>query len=123
MNRERAHQILIHHSQDVESGFCASLRPYKGLRRDHLDEIEEAIIVVAPDLQNEQINRSLICALWGILWTARNWALASDSMLQRNNLITPEDAAFLSGWVYEIDMAVDVLLQGGPLLLPDKEKS
>lgn len=115
MTLERARHILIQHSQNAEQGFCASLRPFRGLRRDYCAQIEEAFLVVAPELQHQTVDQQLICALWDILWTARNWALLPGSMLRRNHLISPEEVAFLQQWVGKMDNAICITLQGAPI--------
>lgn len=121
MNPERARQILLGHSfllEDLQiplmqESFLLSLRPFKGLKREKCAEIEAAFRVVAPELAGEFIDRQTIGALWGILWSVRNWALHPNGMLQRNNLITPEDTEWLSEWVAKMDYGLLLLLDGG----------
>ncbi len=123
MKPERARQILLGHAfmlPDLEDplmreSFLLSLRPYKGLKRDKCAQIEEAFRVVAPELAKDEVDRVLVSALWGILWSTRNWALHPNGMLHRNHLISPQDLEWLEEWVAKMDYGLLLLFDGGSL--------
>ena len=103
MELERAHHQLLGHAFLLEdlgdpamkNSLCQSLRPYQGLRRDPCADVQTCVTAIASQLQEPQLDRELIAALWTIGWTTRNWALHPEGMLGRNNLISPHDRAWL----------------------------
>jgi hypothetical protein len=92
-------------------GFLSTLRPYAGLRKDVLDDVDRCVDAVAEHLCNaDSLDREIINSLWGIVHFGRAWALDDDGMLKRNRLITDEDAAYLANWLNELSFRVAMLL-------------
>jgi hypothetical protein len=120
MTVERARQTLLGHAfilDDLsdplmQNGFSYSLRPFKGLKREACLSVDECVRVLAPQLAGDFIARDIVSALWNILWMTRNWALSPRGMLQRNNLISADEVAWLDAWAARLDEAVNALLDG-----------
>ena len=58
-----------------------------------------ALRVLAPQLQEPQLDAQIINALWSICHTARAWGVHEDGMLRRNDLISPADVERLESWI------------------------
>jgi hypothetical protein len=120
MTTAEAKELLLFHSGDHEvfghrtweDGFLGSLYPYSGLKKENLHEVIEALRVLAPELQQDKLDREIVNALWGICFFARYWGLDSDGMLRRNNLIETEDVKKLKNWVTAISFAIAMILDG-----------
>ncbi|HET6611325.1 MAG TPA: hypothetical protein VFG83_05020 [Kofleriaceae bacterium] len=94
-------------------GFLEMMRPYKGLREEVFADLLVAVRAVSEDIRSaEPLDRNLVSALWGICHFTRAWALAPDSMLRRNQLITAEDVDRLDTWIDGLSYAIAMLLDG-----------
>lgn len=95
------------------AGFLSSLKPYSGLRRDVMNDVRACFDVVKGHLASApEIDRNVISSLWGIVHFGRAWAIDPDGMLQRNNLITSEDAEELETWLNELSYDIAEVLDG-----------
>ncbi len=124
MDASQAKELLLFHSfshsdinhPKMETGFLGSLRPYSGLQESNFHEVMQAIIALAPNLQNDEVlDREIVCALWAICDLARAWGVHPNGMLRKNQLITLQDSARLEQWVNAISSAVFFLLDGADL--------
>jgi hypothetical protein len=98
----------------LSDGFLGCLRPYSGLREENFLRVIKAIIALEPHLKGTtQWERQLVASLWGLVTRARLWGLDTDSMLQRNRLLSEDESRQLLRWVRCIEMAVSRLLRGG----------
>ena len=96
-----------------KNGFLSTLRPYAGLRKDVLDDVDRCVDAVAAHLrQAELLDRGIVNSLLGIVYFGRAWALDEESMLVRNSLITEEDATFLANWLNDLSFRIAMLLDG-----------
>ncbi|MED4732262.1 hypothetical protein P9597_29990 [Aneurinibacillus migulanus] len=121
MNKEEAFFLLKCHAfahndlehEKMQHGFLGILRPFCGeLNERNFHELMEIIEVLADEFRKAEVNRDILSCLWSICQLARAWAIDSSGMLQRNNLITPEQSALLEEWLDMISYAVMVLLEG-----------
>lgn len=113
MTPQDAAKRLIFHGNPQPGAFLETLRPYRGLRVDVLDDVMACLRACAPLLMAPDVPRELVSAVWGISYLARSWALEPDGMLRRNDLIADADRATLSGFLGRFDYAVTTLLEGG----------
>lgn len=98
----------------MQSGFLGSLRPFQGhLIEQNYHEVMAALRVVAPSLEQPDVDREVVRSLWGICHLARAWGVYPDGMLRSNGLIQPADVERLDDWVERISYATFVLLDGG----------
>lgn len=88
----------------------AMLRPYRGVDEWLVIDVMEALEACAPLLRGASPPRELVAALWAISHLGRQWALASNGMLQRNNLISEADRARLAAFLDAFDLRVAELL-------------
>ena len=117
----QAKRLLLLHSFGLDEldnpqmlgGFMGSLRPYHGLREENFHEVMQALRVLAPQLQQPEIDAEIINALWSICHMARAWGVHEDGMLRRNDLIAPADVERLESWIEAISCATMILLDGG----------
>ncbi|QDU11669.1 hypothetical protein [Gimesia aquarii] len=118
MTPEKARETILIHSgchPDLDSfphwrnGFLGSLRPFKELNEKNLTEVITAITAL-PEFPSELI---VIQSLWELSTRTRLWGLDPDGMLQRNNLLSPQDTELLLLWVRCTEQAVSKLLAGG----------
>ncbi len=123
MTKEEARQLLFHHAfmeENVahaksEVGFLRMLRPFNGvLVEENYHEIMGALKVLADDLARENVDRSVVSALWGICHLARCWATHPEGMLRSNNLITEAQVEKIASWIDDISYATMLLLEGAP---------
>ncbi len=122
MTPQEAKELLLIHGgchQDpnhrrMDAGFLGSLRPYRGLDVNSLHEVMTALRVLAPSLQQQQVDREVVSALWHMCELGRCWGVAPDGMLQRNNLISPPDVQRLEKWIDCISYATMILLGSRP---------
>lgn len=121
MNKEEAFFLLKCHAfahndlehEKMQHSFLGILRPFCGeLNERNFHELMEIIEVLADEFRKAEVNRDILSCLWSICQLARAWAIDSSGMLQRNNLITPEQSALLEEWLDMISYAVMVLLEG-----------
>ncbi|OWA37133.1 hypothetical protein B9G55_03415 [Saccharibacillus sp. O16] len=122
MNREEAIERLKKHAfvhDDLEDekmtkGFLGMLRPFDGtLIEANFHELMDILNVLADDLEQGELDRTLISCLWSICQYARAWALEPDGMLRRNELIADEQLQQMAQWVDMISYTTMVLLEGG----------
>lgn len=107
--QDARHQLLLHGAGTTDAageplvlsdGFLASLRPYRGLHEKNLHLVMEALFVVGERIHDQpQTDRELLHSLWWMCSMARRWGLEPAGMLQRNQLITPEDTGRLAIWI------------------------
>ena len=97
------------------AGFLQTLRPYRGqLDSASMDHVVQCVDAIADHLKTSpKLNRSAMNSLWGIMTYSRAWALHPDGMLQRNNLIAPDDLSTLSDWLDDLAERVTFMLDGG----------
>ena len=96
-----------------DNGLLATLRPYRGLRRDAMESVMECVDAVAAHLMGaEPLDREVISSLWGICHFVRAWAIHPDGMLKRNGLISDADASALEDWLEDFSYRVSTLLDG-----------
>ena len=122
MTVEEAKEALAYHScghEDIHSprwerGFVGSLRPFTGtLNRDAMREMEVCLRVLAPMLQEGYADsRELVTGFLYVIATGQHWAVAPESMLRRNKLISAEDIALLTSWLAEFSMAFAMIVEG-----------
>ncbi len=122
MNREEAVELLKKHAfvhDDLEDekmarGFLGMLRPFDGtLIEANFHEMMEILDVLADELEQDKLDRTVVSCLWSICQYARAWALEPDGMLRRNELISDEQLRQMAEWVDAISYAVTVLMEGG----------
>ena len=118
MNYLEAVERIDYHAGNQEAGldtpsFVAMLRPYNGLREEAYTDVLRCLRAVSKHIREAHaLDKSLIASLWAIAWYPRYWALEMGSMLRRNDLISADDQATLSGWVNQIAHTVSLLLEG-----------
>ena len=121
--RTARERILIHggcHPDgNPDDGFLGSFRPYRGrLDAQSYHDLMACLRSVAPTLrESESVDRELANALFGITHFVRAWALRSDGMVRRNNLISERDRATLDSWLDAYTHAVACLLDSQELAL------
>lgn len=124
MDYKAARNLILMHSsgrEDVpledalfQEGFLGSLRPFSGLREGNFLQVMDAIIALRPHLaERPEWDVRLVEGLWGLVVTARNWALDPGSMLQRNRLLSSADTERLRLWVTCIEIAIARLMRSG----------
>jgi hypothetical protein len=119
MDRDEAIRVLWKNTDpddnndDDELGLLASLRPYRGVRRRSLDQIREAVAVLAAEISGPTLDREVMDYLWAILFFTQAWALDDGGMLKRNGLIAHDDAERLGNWLFDFGLEVHLLLEGG----------
>ena len=101
----------IHHPK-METGFLGSLRPYRGLKVENFHEVMTALRVLAPLLQESQVDRDIVGALWSICDLSYSWGVHPEGMLRRNDLIAHADVVRLERWGNRISYASRILLGG-----------
>ena len=123
MTTEEAKEVLMMHSftypeihhPKMKHGFLGSLRPYQGkLVPENFHEVMEALKVLAPSLQQPQVDAKVVHALWGICHLAHSWGVHPNGMLRRNGLIRTEDVETLERWIQCISYATLILLGSKP---------
>lgn len=115
---EAREQLGFHCGRDLRiddprwrNGILATLRPYAGLRRDAMTNVDRCVDIVADHLRHAAtLDRGVMNSLWGIVHLTRAWALHPDGMLKQNGLITEEDAHTLEEWVDALSYRVMMLL-------------
>ncbi len=112
VTRDEARESLAFHVSAEGDGFLGSLRPYRGLRESNFHEVMAALRCIAPDLQGDLVDRSVLRDLWGICHMGRAWGVHPDGMLRRNQLITDADVARLEHWIECISYATFMLMEG-----------
>lgn len=117
MEYEDARSELLRHAgiaEDYyEDGFLACLRPYSGIKPKSFHTIIESILSVGSRFSSaDNIDRPVVCALWSLTTTARNWGTEDDGMLVRNKLISPTDRKQLRQWISIIESTMLGLLHG-----------
>lgn len=84
---------------------ASQFRPYKGT-------VDTALLAVVRDLARDFESASLgenaaraagALAIWVMLNTVTSWVLDAGGMLQRNKLISKEDASLVREWVFEVE--------------------
>jgi hypothetical protein len=96
-------------------GFLVSLRPYRGLREKNIHLVMEALLTVGERIHQEPlVDRDLVNTVWSLCSFARIWGLHPTGMLERNGLITPDDAGRLALWVDTVEQTALRLLGGWP---------
>ncbi|CAK9015899.1 Uncharacterized protein SCF082_LOCUS12953, partial [Durusdinium trenchii] len=99
----------------LDDGFLSMLRPYRGLIENNFHIVMEALLVVGERLHvAETVDRKLIESLWSTSSLMRCWGIHPDGMLQRNNLITPDDTKRLETWIEIFERTALGLLNGCP---------
>jgi len=102
-------------SIELDHGFLAMLRPYRGLIESHFHIVMQSLLVVGERLHTaETVDRKLIEAIWSTCALMQYWGLHPDGMLQRNHLITPDDIKRLECWVTIFEKTTLGLLNGCP---------
>ncbi|WP_166828417.1 hypothetical protein [Thalassoroseus pseudoceratinae] len=125
MNYDEARHLLLVHGSGffdqagepifLDTGFCGMLRPYRGLIEGNFHVVMEALLVVGERIHNaEMVDRPLIESLWSTSSSMRFWGIHPDGMLQRNNLITPDDTRRLETWIDVFERTALGLLRGCP---------
>jgi hypothetical protein len=122
MTRNEAKDLLLFHSFShseaphdprAASGFLGSLRPYRGrLDPSNLHEVMAALVTLASEFEQSELDREIVHALWSITHLARAWGLEPEGMLRSNRLISDDDIATLTAWVEAISYATWCLLDG-----------
>lgn len=75
----------------------------------------EALLTVGERIhKNQQVDREIVQTVWSLSWYGRAWGLHPDGMLQRNKLITAEDAKRLELWIDTVEQTALGLLAGQP---------
>ena len=120
MTPEEAKQLILIHAGMCDSplaatAFIGSLRPFTGIREENFHQIMEALQILTPYLQQEQIDRELICALWSLCELTRAWGVDTSGMLVRNNLLSDSDKVSLKKWIDTISSAVLLILEKGSI--------
>lgn len=108
---EAAERIKFHAGPEPEA-FLGMLRPYQGLRREVLVDLERALRAVAPLLERPQVERELMGALLAITHLGRTWAVEPEGMLRGNGLISADDHELLADFVHGVSYAVFCLIDG-----------
>jgi hypothetical protein len=96
----------------MDSRILGSLRPFSGLREANFHEVMQALRVLAPSMQGENVDRDVVSCLWGMCHLARAWGVHPNGMLRSNGLISASDADRLESWVWTISYAVMCILDG-----------
>ncbi|NMO21139.1 hypothetical protein HPC49_39720 [Pyxidicoccus fallax] len=112
MSPEEAAERIQFHAGPESEAFLGMLRPFGGVRREVLADLEGALRAAAPLLQQPQVERGLMGALLAIIHLGRAWALEPGGMLQGNHLISAEEQELLSGFLHSFAYAVFCLLDG-----------
>jgi hypothetical protein len=117
VNFEEARQAIIRQgAHGAGPGLIRMLRPYRGLHEEYFHELVAAIRAVASSLRMDaHMDPELMGSLWSILVYVHAYALAPDSSLQHNHLISSQDLATLHDWVRTIGFLVSGLQAGGEL--------
>jgi len=121
MNEHQAKEELSFHSgrnSDIDdprwqAGFLGSLRPYQGMSlvEENFHKIIECLRIIAPALQNnDNLSKSLVSDVSGILCLGKAWAVHKDGMLLRNNIINEMQAQQIDNWLDCISYAWMMLL-------------
>lgn len=96
-----------------EHGFIGCLRPWSGLRDENYREVMIAILSLRESLAGADCwPTELIGGIMGITRMAHCWALDSNGMLQRNNLISDLELNKLRSWVNRIESVTEQILMG-----------
>jgi len=96
-----------------EHGFIGCLRPWSGLRDENYRDVMIAILSLRESLADADCwPTELVGGIMGITRMAHGWALDSNGMLQRNNLITTTELEKLRHWVHRIESVTEQLLMG-----------
>lgn len=120
MNIDQAKESLSFHSgrnsntddPRWQRGFLGSLRPYQGMAlvEENFHNVIECLRVLAPMLENDAIDKSIVSDISGILCLGKAWAVDDEGMLQRNKLISEQQAFQIDGWLGCISYAWMMLL-------------
>ena len=95
-------------------GFLQTLSPYQGLNEAAYHDLVACLDAVSCHLRYASaLDRVVMDSLWGICHYAREWGLAEEGMLRRNNLITPVDQKQLDEWLTTISDRIAVWLNSG----------
>ncbi|GGO04332.1 hypothetical protein [Saccharibacillus kuerlensis] len=122
MNREQAverlkkHAFLQEDTEDAEAqnGFLGMLRPFQGeLIEENFREVMEILDVLAEELEQDKLDRTILSCLWGICQYGRAWAVEPDGMLRSSELISDEQLKQMAQWIDMLSYAVTMLLEGG----------
>lgn len=118
------HLLLMHgsgtyddsgESIGLDDGFLCMLRPYRGLIEHNFHVVMEALLVVGARLYAaETVDRKLMASLWSTSSLMRQWGIHPGGMLQRNKLITSDDAQRLETWIDIFERSALGLLNGCP---------
>jgi hypothetical protein len=96
-------------------GIAARLRPFVGIRDADLADLIHAAMVMHGDIvSSEHVNRRVVTSLWYVCFELRS-ILSQSSPIQRNKLISLDDAAKLTIWVNAIELCFVRMLLGTQL--------
>jgi hypothetical protein len=111
---EEAAARLIFHARSEPGAFLDMLRPYRGVREDVLQDVQESLRLSMPLFEKPPLGRELVSALWAISYYGRFWALDPNGMLQRNQLIADADLERMKSFLARFDWAIANILDGSP---------
>ncbi len=121
MDSSGAKAVLLRHLEcgPEDDTILSALRPYRGVKDDHLVEVLHALLTAAPQLNGPtEVDRVLVHAIWELCRTVRAWTRGPhEPMFHGRQFVPPEEKRRLESWTDEVESITLSLLRGSSVAM------